>query len=285
MKRSWLTLAANFARLAPAPLKMAIYRFRPLAQVIRRSLNRAAPRGLTPVEVASGGLAGTRLVLDLQSEKDLWLGTYEMNLQAAVAELVRPGMVVYDVGANIGYISALLAKTVGQSGRVFAFEPFPENLERLRMNLEASGLADRVVVVWKAVVDHAGDVSFLVGASGATGKVAGSAGRQARPSQAEIRVPAISLDEFVYQDGQPAPDVIKMDIEGGEVLAIPGMRRMLAEHHPVILLEVHGAESAQAAWTGLTAAGYQLSRMATGFPVIPSLEAMQRKEYLVGMYA
>ncbi len=98
------------------PVKRGLYRFRPLAGLLRGALNRAAPQGFTPVVVAAGGLQGLSLSLDLQEEKDYWLGTYEPDLQAAVAELVQPGMLVYDVGANIGYISLLLARRVGESG-------------------------------------------------------------------------------------------------------------------------------------------------------------------------
>jgi len=77
------------------------------------------------VQVAAGGLQGLRLSLDMQTEKDYWLGTYEPELQAAVADLVKPGMQVYDVGANIGYVSLLLARRVGAAGHVYAFEALP----------------------------------------------------------------------------------------------------------------------------------------------------------------
>ena len=57
--------------------------------------------------------------LDLRAEKDYWLGTYEPDLQAAARKLVQPGGTVYDVGANIGFISLACANLVGMSGRVF----------------------------------------------------------------------------------------------------------------------------------------------------------------------
>jgi Methyltransferase FkbM domain len=112
------------------------------------------------------------------------------------------------------------------------------------------------------------------------GKAAGSAGR-ADPYQSEISVPGISLDEFVYGQGNPPPQVVKMDIEGGEVLALPGMRRVLAEARPLMLMELHGPESSRAAWETLTAAGYTICWMRRGYPVVPSLEAMGWKAYIV----
>lgn len=277
-----LSLAAALARIMPGWLKRALYRFPPLARLIRRSLNRAAPQGWTTVEVAGGQLAGMWMILDLQNEKDYWLGTYEVDLQDALAELARPGMVAYDVGANIGYVTLLLAKAAGERGRVYAFEALPGNLERLRQNVALNGLEGRIFVQAAAVIDRAREVRFLVGPSGGMGKAEGSAGRTVEYPES-IPVPGISLDEFVYEQGHPQPDLVKMDIEGGEVLALPGMERVLREARPVLLLELHGPEAARAAWDRLVAAGYRIARMAPGFPGVQSCQALDWKAYLVGL--
>jgi FkbM family methyltransferase len=196
-----------------------MYRIPPLADLIRHGLNRAAPVGLTQVQVAAGGLAGLWLWLDLQAEKDYWLGTYEPELQDALSELVQPGMVAYDVGANIGYISLLLARRVGQPGKVYAFEALPANLERLRLNLALNGLSENVLVIPAAVVECERPVRFLVGPSGGMGKADGSAGREDVAYAGTIDIDGLSLDTFVFEMGNPPPQVVKMDIEGGEVLA------------------------------------------------------------------
>ncbi len=283
MKSSLLSLAAWAARHLPQPLKRAIYSFKPLAKFIRGSLNKAAPQGLTRVKVAAGDLAGVEMTLDLQSEKDYWLGTYEMDIQAAIQSLVGPGCVAYDVGANIGYISLLLARRVGAGGQVFAFEALPANVDRLKQNLETSGLAARVQAIHAAVIDETRDVQFYVGPSGGMGKVEGSAGRQEYAYQQVILAPGLSLDHFVYLQGNPAPQVVKMDIEGGEVLALPGMRRVLAEARPLMLLEMHGPEAARVAWETLCGANYRICRMASGYPQVSALSDLDWKAYLVAM--
>jgi hypothetical protein len=112
------------------------------------------------------------------------------------------------------------------------------------------------------------------------GKAAGSAGRDDK-YQSEVTVDGISLDEFVYGQGNPPPQAVKMDIEGGEVLALPCMRRVLAEARPLMLMELHGPESSRAAWETLTAAGYEIRWMRRGYPVVPSLEALGRKAYII----
>ncbi|MGZ6347789.1 MAG: FkbM family methyltransferase, partial [Anaerolineales bacterium] len=135
-------------------------------------------------------------------------------------------------------------------------------------------------VVDRAVTQAPGPVRFLVHASGGMGKVAGSAGREDRV-ESEITVPGVSLDEFVYGEGNPRPQVVKMDIEGGEVLALPGMQRVLTEARPLMLMELHGPESCRAAWELLTAASYEISWMRPGYPVISSLEELGWKAYIV----
>jgi FkbM family methyltransferase len=217
----------------------------------------------------------------LHREKDYWLGTYEPELQAALADLVQPGMVAYDVGANIGYISLLLARRVGSQGVVYAFEALPANLERLRANLALNELGEKVVAIPAAVVNRERPVRFLIGPSGGMGKADGSAGRDEVAYSAAVDVDGLSLDSFVFERGNPPPQVVKMDIEGGEVLALPGMARVLEQVRPIVLLELHGPEAAQAAWETLSRRSYHLCRMTYGYPPIAAQEALDWKAYVV----
>lgn len=275
-----LSLAAWMARRLPGWAKRLIYRIGPLARLVRSELNRAAPVGMSVIQVAAGAIAGLQVELDLHSEKDYWLGTYEIELQEALTRLVKPGMVAYDVGANIGYISLILASLAGPGGRVFAFEALPDNVRRLRKNLELNQMSDRVSVTPEAVIDRSGKVSFLVGPSGGMGKAEGSAGRQDVAYQQAIQVSGLALDEFVYQQGNPPPQLVKMDIEGGEVLALPGMLRLIREARPLVLLELHGPEAARCAWESLKPAGYRICQMQSGFPEVAAWEALDWKAYL-----
>lgn len=284
MKKLILSGFSFFAKTLPLPVKQALYRFPPLARLIRGSINAAVESGLSEVEIAAGDLKGYKILLNLKAEKSRWLGTYEPELAEAARFFLKPGMTVYDVGANIGYVSLLLAHHVRPNGKVFAFEALPANAERIRRNLALNAFESRISLVEAAVTDRSGEVAFLVHESVGMGKAAGSAGRREEQYQAEIRVPALSLDEFVYELGNPAPDAVKMDIEGGEVLALPGMRRILSEHHPILFLELHGPESEQAAWQSLTAAGYTLREMSLGYPVIATPEKLGWKAYLIATF-
>ena len=280
MRKLFLSLAALAARILPLSFKQAIYKIKPLASFIRGGLNRAAPKGLTEVVVAGGDLKGYTIQLDMQVDKDYWLGTYEPDLQAALHTLIPRGAVIYDVGANIGYVSLLLARATGETGRVYAFEALPGNVKQLERNVELNGMQERITVVAGAVTDKAGKVRFLVHQSGGMGKAAGSAGRN-DPYPSEIMVEGFSLDELIYAKGYTAPDVVKMDIEGGEVLALPGMKHTLDEAQPIMLMELHGPEASNAAWEALTAAGYTIHWMKKGLPVVPTLDVMGWKAYIV----
>jgi FkbM family methyltransferase len=279
-----LALAARAAAVLPTPLRRGLYRLGPATRALRGLLTHAAPAGLTEVAVAAGPLAGVRLALDLRAEKDLWLGTYEPNLLEAAAALVRPGDVVYDVGANLGYLTLLFARLAGPAGRVLAFEPLPANLDRLRRNLALNGLDQLVQVFDLAVADRAGRTRFLVHDSGGMGKVEGAAGRDERYGET-ITVQAVDLDSFVFRRRHPPPQVVKLDVEGGEVLALPGMRRLLAEVRPALLLELHGPQALAVARAVLHDAGYGLHRLQRGLPLLPPGADPGWKAYLAGLPA
>ncbi|MEA3440359.1 MAG: FkbM family methyltransferase [Chloroflexota bacterium] len=280
MRKLFIDVTVLAARYLPQRAKQTVYRFPPVARLIRQQLNRAVPVGLTQVEIAGGKLAGFYMLLDLRSEKDYWLGTYEPDLQEAITGLVQPGMVAYDLGANIGYITLLLARCVGESGQVVAIEALPDNLERLDNNITLNKLDPIVKIVHGAVVERSQQVDFYIGPSDGMGKVEGSAGRQDVVYSETIAVQGIALDDFVFQSGNPVPQFVKIDIEGGEVLAFQGMKRVLNDARPIVLMELHGPEAAVAAWQALTDAGYQICYMKPDFPIVTGPEVLDWKAYL-----
>ena len=176
-------------------------------------------------------------------------GSAEPLVQEALVRELRPGAVMYDIGANIGFFSLIGARAVGPDGRVVAFEPLPDNLRWLRHNAALNGFG-HVEVVEAAVGAAAGQASFAVGGTAGWGRLdAGGA----------VPVEVIRLDELVAGGGIPAPDLIKMDIEGGEVDALDGMAGTLTEHAPTLIVEVH--ETLAPVTERLRAAGYAVERL------------------------
>lgn len=274
--------AAFAARILPQPLKRAMYHLGPMTDAIRAGLNRTAPPGVTRVEVAGGIGRGMSLLLDLHSEKDLWLGTYEAELQMAIRRFSQPEMVAYDVGANIGYVSLLLALAGGPKTQVYAFEPLPANLARLRSHIELNDLQDRVNVIPAAVGDATGRARFLVHASGGMGKLDGSAGRQARYAEV-IEVDTLALDDFVWGLGNQPPTHVKIDVEGGEAKVVQGMNRILNECRPVILMELHGPEAGRAVWDSLRIADYRMHSMDHPESPIVGPQSLGWKAYVIAL--
>jgi FkbM family methyltransferase len=277
-----MRLASLGARWLPASVKSGLYRDRRLAGWIRRVLNRAAPVGLSIVKVAGGDLAGTSMSLDLQCEKDLWLGTYEPQLQAALRHFAAQGGVAFDVGANIGYVTLLMLHALGPQGKVMAFEPLPFNIARLRDNLRLAAVEDRVELIEAAVAESSGTRHFMVHPSAGMGKLEGSSGR-GEAYQETIEVRTVTLDEIVFGRGGTIPCLVKMDIEGGEGTALRGAGRLLAGGRPAFLLELHGPQAAAECWQILRAAGYSLRAMRDGYPELNDITALDWKAYMVAL--
>ncbi len=266
----------------PNGLKRAVYRSPGLSRCLRRVLNRAVPQGRSVVKVQAGALKGARLELDLHSEKDYWLGTYELDLQDAIHRLIAPGSIVYDVGANIGYVSLLLSRQVGENGKVIAIEALPVNGQRMQRNFSLNAFAGNITPMHAAVVDKQRKVKFLVHASTSMGKADGSAGRDELYKD-ELEVNGISLDNFIFEQKNPRPAAVKMDIEGGEVLAVRGMSRMLTELKPLLLIELHGQEAAAVVFETMKEHDYHVFPMQAHSKEIHSLNELDWKAYVVGM--
>jgi len=215
-----------------------------------------------------------KLSVNLRRHVMFWSGgleRFEPFTVAALRAAVRPGDSVFDVGANIGFFSTLLSRLVGQTGRVVAFEPEPENLRLLRLNLDANDCRN-VTVVPSAVGAEAGTATFsLDAATGSTGHLGGA------PTAGELAVgtgkvrlietPVETIDGVVERLGV-VPDVVKMDIEGGEIDALTGASATLTTHRPVVLSELAGDRGTEVV-VFLDRLGYRMWDLESGRLVAP----------------
>lgn len=221
-----------------------------------------------------------QLQLDLRTEKDLWLGTYEPALLEAIDHFAGLGLTAYDVGANIGYVSLALAKVIGEAGHVVAFEPLPANLLRLRANMALNPEGNRVQVVGGAVGAHTTQEPFMVHESGGMGKLQASKGRQTE-YEGTLTVEVIALDDWIAESKETPPELIKIDVEGGEAAVLEGMRSTLKNYHPSILIEMHGPEATAGVMEILASAGYALHAMREGYPELGEITGW--KTYAVAL--
>lgn len=185
--------------------------------VIRRALARGW--GHRPVLVR-----GHRMFLYEQGDDIAgWLVTedYEPGTTALIERLLREGIVVVDAGAHVGYYTLLAARGVGNSGRVYAFEPESRNFELLVKNVQLNGYTN-VMPIRKALSNRSGVASLYL-----QGTAQHSLYRSPSTERAHQSVELITLDEFLEAEGWPDVRLVKVDIEGGEPIAIEGMRRLI----------------------------------------------------------
>jgi len=188
-------------------------------------------------------------------------GVYEQALTETFERLIRPGMTVADVGANVGMHTLRIADLVGTTGHVFAFEAFPGNVERLRHHMDVMNFSPRVTVKGCAVTDGATDRIALHPGRNHSKSEWNIVGHDSdgNPTEAELFVPTLTLDR-VFADAKPL-HVVKIDVEGAEHLVLKGMKNILQTQRPKLVIEVHDAENWQACHE-LAALGYQLQSLA-----------------------
>lgn len=184
--------------------------------------------------ICTGPLRGKTLYMTQTETAGMPLGRFERHITAQFQAHIAPGMTVYDVGAHIGYHTILMSMLVGAEGKVYAFEPNPRNLMALQANVQANARTN-VTIIDQAVSDATQLLQFATFDYSLVGHIA----TDATPADAKlIELQATSLDEFVFLDGNPAPDLIKVDVEGAEGQVFFGMRRILQEYRPIIIAEM-----------------------------------------------
>lgn len=144
------------------------------------------------------------------------------------------GMVALDLGANIGYVTLLIAKIVGKTGKVYALEPDPRTCNILRKNIQANGYNDFVYPYCLGGSNKTGNLDFYRSAHSNLGSM-----EETGHAKEVVEVPVSTMDDF-FLDKKP-PHFIKMDIEGHEIEVLEGMFQTLKKTPPPvkILMEVH----------------------------------------------
>ncbi len=158
---------------------------------------------------------------------------HEASTTRLFRSLLKPGDVVVDCGANIGYYTLIAAKAVGPAGRVYAFEPEPTNFRFLQKNLSLNDYPC-VTPVNKAVSDRNGTTQLYI-CEYDTGHhtinrfdgIEAYQKHRRQDGKTAVDIETVRLDDFLAKE--KAIDVMKVDVEGAEVLAFRGMDRLLRE--------------------------------------------------------
>jgi FkbM family methyltransferase len=207
-------------------------------------------------------LPGSRVHLNSFQHKGYWFHgrARERETMEAFRRLIPEGGTVIEVGGHIGYISMYFASLAGPRGRVVVFEPGPNNQRYLERNI--GGLAN---VEWidSAVSDEVGSVSFycdnLTGQNNSLVSdfkvLQDNAARTGIAlERVEVTVEATTLDAFCSERGL-VPDFVKIDVEGAELMVVRGMKTLLREARPRLMVEKNDEEDHELE-RELAAAGY-----------------------------
>jgi FkbM family methyltransferase len=249
-RRGGVTLRA-LKRLSCRPSVLRVAKALRLQRLLRRVYFLLARPAGDFLEVEVGGV-GARFTVGTPEELRLLescggAGGERQVLQAVLFAL-SPADVAYDVGANVGLYTLLMAKAVGDQGQVVAFEPEPKCFARLIENARLNGLSN-VFPVPKALGDKTGAARLTRDGTLNSFRVVELQGNAASSPGHTTEV--IDGDSYVEQQHLPLPRVVKIDVEGYELRVLRGLRRTLSiptcvvvscEVHPGLLPAGCGAE-------------------------------------------
>jgi FkbM family methyltransferase len=213
------------------------------------------PRRHVAHRVMSGPLRGMRIVTSWHDYPAAILGYTERKLTDWLLANALPGETWLDVGANCGYTSLAMSRAVGKAGRVFAFEPALATVACLEGTGRANGLSHLVALPF-ALSDAPQPVVSRFATE--RGMIDSQLPKDGRIEMTAII--AVGLDAIWdgIGDGNPVVHGIKIDVQGMELAALRGMRRLLSRHRPKIVLEIHRGVPRGEVLALLESCGYML---------------------------
>ena len=238
----------RLARLVPHSVRRFIHSHRGLDGLAMKAYGMLV--GDAVVAVEDGPMRGVRLAASKNISHAHVAGTYEVEVMTAIADVLQPDWTCYDLGASVGYVTLLMASRTKQ---VFSFEPAPHASAELERQVAANDFRN-VSLVRKPLSDRVQTVRFAL-----TEAAYGSSIVDGETEWPVQELETTTLDLFAAE--HPAPNFLKIDIEGAEGAALAGGRRTLEAHRPTICCEVHSASAWREVREVLEPLGYRLTTL------------------------
>jgi FkbM family methyltransferase len=225
-------------------------------------------------------IQGSKMFLNIRDKglsSDLYLrGKREDKATDEFQKRLKPGLVVVDAGANIGYYALMEAKAVGEKGRVYAIEPIPQNVELLKKNIAANGYGN-IEVFQMAVGDKNGKQGIFLSKQSNLSTFCKNVDLD--QSGETIQVDVVSIDSFL--EGKRLPDIVRMDVEGYEYEILKGMEETMKKDRGMqFFIEVHadfmGAEKTIALFKIMKENGFEHCRV-----IMDSMDVLKFAEKIV----
>jgi FkbM family methyltransferase len=234
----------------------------PIFQALFRRAFRKVHRTIS-VRDFDGDLTISLRLSEHMQRRMFWMGYYNRDIVALLDRMLTPGMVLIDVGANIGEISLVAAKRVGPEGRVIAFEPVDRIADVLESNMARNGLRQALAVRY-GLSDH--NTSAPIYAScgqgeqndenDGLGSLYGAAAETAPLQYVTLR----TLDDYLEENPLDRVDFIKIDIEGAELPCLRGSARTIERFRPMLIIEVQRASATMAGYSVEDTLGFLAER-------------------------
>jgi FkbM family methyltransferase len=161
----------------------------------------------------------------------------EPDVERAIRTVLQPGMTFYDIGAHFGMFSLIAARLAGPRGCIVSFEPLDANVKIIEENVRLNKF-DNVTVLPFALGSFDGTARFLRSSDSAWGMLA-TTGKEPDALVGDTTVTVRALDSAVRDFQLPSPQVIKIDVEGGEIEALSKAANTIRESRPLMFIELH----------------------------------------------
>jgi FkbM family methyltransferase len=207
-------------------------------------------------------------------EQERW---FEKEMEF-LRQWLQPGMTAIDIGANLGVYSLPIARLVGRTGHVFAYEPGGEARELLEGSRELNEAVNLQILPF-ALSDRAREGRLVFGHSSELNALGDSGAGEA------VRITSLDSEDAVR--GWPSPDFVKIDAEGEEERIVAGGRNFFARHSPLIMFEIKAGDKVNEQLRVLfPAIGYRVFRQLGGAPILVPDDAQQALDgYELNLFA
>jgi FkbM family methyltransferase len=210
--------------------------------------------------ISAGPAKGLMYPVVLPDDKGVWTGSYEVEFVTALVGSVKPGDICFDIGGWRGYCGG--AMSTHQAKGVYIFEPLPDNCARIERLLSLNTNLP-IQLVKTAVGAADGNATFSMLDATSMGKLSDSPFQPEVKSEKSIDVTVISLDSWRRRNGIDAPNVMKIDVEGAELMVLQGAAETIKESHPTMFIECHSRELTKQVCEYLAPVGYAFKTLET----------------------
>lgn len=249
-------------RLVPWRLRSTVKRI-PILAWLQKTLLRNVLEGQEFVHrIDAGPAKGLVFPVVLPDDKGVWTGTYELPFVEMLSAAVRPGTCCLDVGGWRGYCAGVMACAGAKS--TYVFEPLPENGIRIQRMIELNPKFS-IMLNPVAVGKEDGSATFHIMPETSMGKLDNSPFQQTNSGGEKFDVEVVSLDSWSRKHAVYNISVIKLDVEGAELMALQGAELLIDRDRPQLFVEAHSRDLAANVTEFLEKRGYNVTTLETGY--------------------